>query len=106
MARVTFIADDGLAMVVDCDEGLSLMECAVSAGVPGIDAECGGNCYCGTCRVYVDPAWRDAVGGQGEYEAPVVATSGDEAEGVRLSCQIVVGERFEGLVVRTPERQT
>ena len=33
------------------------MQGAVMHGLPGIDADCGGSCACGTCHVYVDAHW-------------------------------------------------
>ncbi len=106
MVRVTFVSADGTAHAVEAAPGSSLMEAAVGNGIDGIDAECGGNCYCGTCRVYVDAAWRDAVGPQGEFETPVIESTGDAEAGVRLSCQVPLTEALDGLVVRLPETQT
>jgi 2Fe-2S ferredoxin len=106
MVRVTFITADGREQLAEIEPGISLMEGAVGSGIDGIDAECGGNCYCGTCRVYVEAEWRAAVGGQGEYETPVIETTGDENSGIRLSCQIPVTVELDGLVVRLPESQT
>ena len=65
MAQITFIAADGTRQAVDIAPGTTLMEGAVGGGVAGIDAECGGNCYCGTCRVHIAPEWLAAVGPQG-----------------------------------------
>ncbi|MCB2059886.1 MAG: 2Fe-2S iron-sulfur cluster-binding protein [Novosphingobium sp.] len=106
MVTVTFITADGREQVAEIDEGISLMEGAVGNGIDGIEAECGGNCYCGTCRVYVEPDWQAVVGGQGEFETPVIETTGDENPNVRLSCQIAVTDKLDGLVVRLPENQT
>jgi 2Fe-2S ferredoxin len=57
MAKITYVAADGAARTLDVEDGVSLMEAAVSNGVPGIDGDCGGNCACATCHVYVDAAW-------------------------------------------------
>ena len=62
MVKVTFVQWDGDAQTIDAPAGTSLMETAQNQGVPGIVADCGGNCSCGTCRVFVDPAWRAVVG--------------------------------------------
>jgi 2Fe-2S ferredoxin len=34
-----------------------VMQGAVHAAVPGIDADCGGALSCATCMVYVPPEW-------------------------------------------------
>ena len=105
MVKVTFITYDGTEQIAEIDPGTSLMEGAVGNGVEGIDAVCGGNCYCGTCRVYVESGWQAAVGGQGEFETPVIEDTGDATPNVRLSCQIPVTEALDGLVVRLPPSQ-
>jgi 2Fe-2S ferredoxin len=106
MVSVTYITFDGREQTVDATTGISLMENAVVNGVDGIDAVCGGNAYCGTCRVYVDPAWQGRTGTRNELEDPMLETVGEEDPSARLSCQIVVTEDLDGLVVRLPEKQT
>jgi 2Fe-2S ferredoxin len=106
MVSITFVTADGRAQHAELAPGTSLMEAAVGFGIEGIDAECGGNCYCGTCRVYVDPAWQAIVGPAGDYERPVIETAGDGDPAVRLSCQIPVTAALDGLVVRLPASQT
>ena len=39
------------------------MAAAVRNGIPGIIGECGGNCSCATCHVYVDDEFSASVGG-------------------------------------------
>jgi 2Fe-2S ferredoxin len=106
MVSITFITADGRAQRADIEPGGSLLEGAVGNGIDGIDAECGGNCYCGTCRVHVDPQWQALVGPAGEYELPVIDAAGDQDSGVRLSCQIPVTLELDGMVVRLPTSQT
>lgn len=106
MATVTFIAADGTPHVINAQEDLSLMENAVGQGVESIEAVCGGNAYCGTCRVYPEGEWRAVLGEATEIELPMIEAAGDETAGVRLSCQIRVTPRLDGLVVRTPASQS
>ena len=53
MARITYVEHDGTAHSVEVADGVSLMEGALGNGVPGIDGDCGGNCACATCHVYI-----------------------------------------------------
>lgn len=69
MAKITYIEANGAMHVVEVQSGLSVMQGALRSGVSGIVAECGGNCACGTCRVYVDEAWREKTGEASEIEA-------------------------------------
>ncbi len=105
MARITWVLGDGTAETHDVASGLSLMRGAIENGVEGIIAECGGACACATCQVLVDPAWVDRVGAPGPLEQSMIEDSDFADENVRLSCQIEVDERLEGLVVRVPSHQ-
>ena len=62
MPRVTYIEFNGTPHEVEVPLGLSVMRGAVDNNVPGIDADCGGECACATCHVYVDAAWLDKTG--------------------------------------------
>ena len=48
MGNITFIEHDGTQHPVELEAGKSLMQIAMDNGVPGIDADCGGECACGT----------------------------------------------------------
>ena len=52
MPKVTFIEHNGKPHQVEAVIGLSLMRAAIDNNVPGIDADCGGQCACATCHVY------------------------------------------------------
>lgn len=106
MVAIRFIAVDGSEQVIDATCGLSLMENAIANGIETIEAVCGGNAYCGTCRVHVEPDWRGVTGAVTEIELPMIETSGDTDPGVRLACQIPVTPALDGLVVRTPASQS
>ena len=105
MAKITYIEADGTPHVVDVKPGMSVMQGAVRNGILGIVAECGGNCACGTCRVYVDESWREKTGEASDIEDATMEIREDPALNKRLSCQIKVTEDLDGLVVRMPESQ-
>jgi ferredoxin, 2Fe-2S len=103
--KITYIEANDTEHVVDVEVGLSVMEGAVRNCVPGIVGECGGNCACGTCRVYVDEAWRVRAGHASEIEEETMDIRDDPLPGKRLSCQIKVTDEFDGLIVRMPASQ-
>jgi 2Fe-2S ferredoxin len=105
MAKVTFIEFSGTEKVVDAQPGESLMQAATDHMVSGIDADCGGSCACGTCHVYVDERWLDAVGKPDEMEEAMLDMRPEREAGSRLCCQIEVTEALDGLVLRLPEYQ-
>jgi 2Fe-2S ferredoxin len=103
--KITYIEAAGTIHVADVEVSLSVMQGAVRNCIPGILGECGGNCACGTCRVYVDEAWRAKTGQASEIEEATMEIREDALPGKRLSCQIRVTEELDGLVVRMPESQ-
>jgi ferredoxin, 2Fe-2S len=105
LAKITYVEADGTEHVIDVQPGLSVMQGAVSGSISGIAAECGGSCACGTCKVYVDPAWRERTGEPSEMEEAMFDGQDDTGSGRRLSCQILVREDLQGLVVRIPVSQ-
>ena len=105
MVKITFIDSMGIARTVDGEAGSTVMETAIRHAVPGIEAECGGACACSTCHVYIDEAWREKVGEPSPMEEDMLDFAFEVRPNSRLSCQIKVREDFDGLIVRTPERQ-
>jgi len=103
--KIRYIEVDGTEHVVDVAVGLSVMQGALNARVPGIVAECGGNCACGTCRVYVDEPWRATLGQASDIEEATMDIREDPLPGKRLSCQIKVTQELDGLIVRMPKSQ-
>ena len=105
MTKITFIEHNGKEHTVDGENDMTLMEVAVKNRIPGIDADCGGACACATCHVYVEPKWFDKTGEAKESEEDMLDFAFEVQENSRLSCQIVVSDKLEGLVVRIPEKQ-
>ncbi len=105
MAKITFIAFDGTEYVVDAQNGSSVMQSAIDNAVPGIDADCGGQCSCATCHVIVDDAWFGVVGKPGDREEEMLDLNPEREPNSRLSCQVPVRDELDGLVVRLPEFQ-
>ncbi|WP_156502705.1 2Fe-2S iron-sulfur cluster-binding protein, partial [Oleiphilus sp. HI0067] len=52
MSTITLIEHDGTEHSLSYENGQSVMEVATENMVPGIDADCGGECACGTCHVF------------------------------------------------------
>lgn len=105
MPQITFIEFNDISHCVEAETGKSLMQAAVDHGVPGIDADCGGSCACGTCHVIIDEAWRAKLPEPAEDEVAMIEMNPEPQPGSRLSCQLSVTEDLNGLVVRLPEFQ-
>ena len=105
MPSVKFIEFNGTEHVVEGNVGDSLMMIATSNLVPGIDADCGGECSCATCHVIVDDAWNERAGSPSESEESMLDLNPDREPNSRLSCQISLTEDLDGIVVQLPEFQ-
>lgn len=105
MPKITLVQYDGTAHTIDAESGKSLMLNAVENAVPGIDADCGGACACGTCHVFLDADWLAASGVDSPMEESMLSMRPDREQSSRLSCQIDVTDAMEGMVVRLPEYQ-
>src|SRR5215813_250149 len=101
MASVTYIEYNGTEHQIDLSVGLSVTRGAVDNLIPGIDADCGGECACATCHVYVDAAWLPKTGlpEAGSQEASMLSFAAVTQPDSRLSCQITMTKELDGLLV-------
>src|SRR5437764_12078910 len=104
MPKITYIEYGGREHRVEVPLGRSVMRGAVDNNVPGIDADCGGQCACATCHVYVEPAWFDKIGAPiiGSQEESMLSFAAGAAFNSRLPCQIATRAEFNGSTVRMP----
>ena len=105
MTKITYIEYNGTEHTIDVQNGLTVMEGAVQNDVPGIDADCGGSMACATCHVYVKDEWYNKLDEKNEGEDDMIDQAYDPKKNSRLSCQITVSDKIEGLVVHLPEKQ-
>ena len=105
MTHVTFIEHNGKAHRVAATPGLSLMRAAIDNNVPGIDADCGGQCACATCHVYIDAAWEKDTGARTAMEEDMLNFAAVTQANSRLACQIQIDDTLDGLIVTMPEGQ-
>jgi 2Fe-2S ferredoxin len=99
---VVFIHSD------DCIErhpvavGDSVMDCALDNDVSGIKAQCGGGCTCSTCHCDVDSLWVERLSPQHPDEVELLSYVDEARENSRLSCQIIMSDDLDGIVVHVP----
>ena len=106
MAKVTYIEDTGNTHTIEIANGLSVMEGAVQNDIPGIDADCGGSMACATCHVYIKEEWFDKLPKKDDGEEDMLDMAFKPNNLSRLSCQIIVSDELDGLIVSIPEKQT
>ena len=105
MPKITLVEFNGTDHTIEAESGKSLMLNAIDNGVPGIDADCGGACACGTCHVFLDAHWLAELGDTNPLEDSMLSMRPDREDSSRLSCQIEVTDAMDGMVVRMPEYQ-
>ena len=105
MIKVSFIEHNGKRHEVSVPDGTTLMRAAVDNKVPGIDGDCGGQCACATCHVFVEPEWLAKTGARNATEEEMLDFAATTQSNSRLGCQITLGPELDGLVVRMPEGQ-
>ncbi len=106
MPTVTFIAQDGTTTTAQEPDGTSVMRAGQNAGLSGIIAECGGSMMCATCHVYVAEPWAGRLPEMTATESEMLTmTVSERRPSSRLSCQIVLCDALDGIVVALPDRQ-
>ncbi|WP_439958850.1 2Fe-2S iron-sulfur cluster-binding protein, partial [Pseudomonas neuropathica] len=87
------------------DIGQSVMQAATFASVPGISADCGGACSCATCHTYVDEAWLSTVQAAEGMENDMLEYAFERRDNSRLSCQLIISQEMDGMVLHLPSSQ-
>ena len=106
MPKITYIDSNGNSKTIDIENGLSVMEGAIQNNIPGIDADCGGGMACATCHVYVKEEWLNKLDKPEDAEQDMIDMAFEPKKNSRLSCQLIVSDKLDGLIVTTPSKQT
>ena len=105
MPKIIYIESNGKNHSIEVANGLSVMEGAVQNNIPGIDADCGGSMACATCHVYVKEEWFNKLPKKEDGEEDMLDMAFEPKKNSRLSCQIIVSDELDGLIVTTPSKQ-
>ena len=106
MTKIIYITHDNKNHTIDVQNGLTVMEGAVQNDIPGIDADCGGGMACATCHVYVNDEWFDKLPTKEDGEEDMLDMAFEPKKNSRLSCQIIVSDDLDGLIVNIPPKQS
>ena len=105
MAKIKYIEHNGNQHEIHVANGLSVMEGAIQNDIPGIDADCGGGMACATCHVYVKEEWFDKLPKKEDGEEDMLDMAFEPNKLSRLSCQLLVSDKLDGLIVSLPSKQ-
>lgn len=99
MPDITVILRDDSRRTIEAVSGISVMEAIRDAGIDEMLALCGGCCSCATCHVIVEGA-AESFAAIGADENDLLDSSDHRTEGSRLSCQLLLAESTDDIVVR------
>ena len=106
MPKITYKDNQGNSNTIEVEKGLSVMEGAIQNDVQGIDADCGGSMACATCHVYVEEKWLNKLPKAEEAEEDMIDMAFEPKKNSRLSCQLIITDDLDGLIVTTPKQQS
>lgn len=100
MIDLKVVKRDGTEVSIQANPGSSVMEALRDNGLDELLALCGGCCSCATCHVYIEagPNGASQVGGADEDD--LLDSSDHRQENSRLSCQIMLDQKMDGMILR------
>ena len=101
MPKITVVDRKDISHELYIDLGEPLMYSLRDNGF--VEALCGGQCACATCHVYMEDPSPPNMPDLSEIESGLLESSLESADKSRLSCQLIVSEDFDGIVVVIPE---
>ena len=105
MPKIIFVAHDGTTTPVEIAAGQSLLTAALNNSVKGIDGDCGGQCGCATCHVFIDAPWADKLPATLPNEDEMLNFTAERMPNSRLACQITMTDVLDGMEVHMPAGQ-
>jgi ferredoxin len=100
--KVHFISPDGeTTQTVEANAGDCLLDVAQSAGQP-LEGTCEGQMACSTCHVVIAKDWFEKLLPASSDEEDMLDLASGARRTSRLSCQIILAEEMNGLVVHIP----
>jgi 2Fe-2S ferredoxin len=106
MPKITYQDHQENSKTIEVENGLTVMEGAIQNDIPGIDADCGGSMACATCHVYVEEKWFNKLLKAEDAEVDMIDMAYEPKKNSRLSCQLIISDELDGLIVTTPEKQS
>lgn len=99
--KVTFIDPNGDEIACEAEAGDNLLRVGQAAGLP-LEGTCEGQMACSTCHVIVAADWFEKLDAASEEEEDMLDFAAGARRTSRLSCQIDLTEKLNGLTVRVP----
>ena len=101
MTKIIFIEPDGKEVIVDAENGLSLLEVAHNNGI-SLEGACEGSLACSTCHVIVEKEFFEKLPEPSEEEEDMLDLAWGLTHTSRLGCQIIINDGLDGMKVKVP----
>ena len=101
MPKIIFETIEGSEVIVEAEEGLSILEVARQYGID-LEGACEGSLACSTCHVIVDESFYEKLPPIEEPEEDMLDLAFGLTKTSRLGCQIIVTTDMDGLRLRLP----
>ncbi len=99
MINLTVKTREGAIHAIQAEPQSTVMEAIRRSDIYELQALCGGSCSCATCHVFVESG-PDGLGTPAsEDEDELLDSSSHRSPRSRLSCQITLDERLDGLMI-------
>ena len=101
MPKIIFIEPNGVSREVAAPVGKSVLDIA-QANDFDVEGACEGSLACSTCHIIVDPEWYGRMRPAEEEETDMLDLAYGLTRTSRLSCQLLMSEELDGLVITLP----
>lgn len=106
MPKAVYVTADGVRREVEVENGISLMQAALSNGIYEIVGDCGGSASCATCHCYVSEDYLARIPDMQPREKEMLeSVAAERKPNSRLSCQIIMTDSLDGVVLDLPAEQ-
>ena len=104
MTKIIFIEPDGKEIIVEAQNGLSLLEVAHNNGV-SLEGACEGSLACSTCHLIVEKDFFEKLPEPSEEEEDMLDLAWGLTHTSRLGCQIIINDDLDGMKVKIQVEQ-
>ena len=106
MPKIKFIFSNADIKEIDAPNGLSIMEIAHRNNIDAIEGACGGSLSCATCHVILEKKFYDILEKTNPKkieEDDMLDLAFDVTNTSRLSCQVIMNNKIDGVNVSIPK---
>lgn len=90
----------GVETRISAEAGQTVLEALQQSGIDELSAQCGGNCSCATCHIYVKGHSNGAISPMSVDEDDLLEGANCRTQESRLSCQVVLEANLEDVIIR------